>query len=56
MYTHFLSETVYINAGHNIQTAEDIEKSLLYMNEVKNAKVSIVEIDSSVNEIKSQKN
>ena len=48
--------TVYINAGHNIQTVEDIKNSLLYMNWVKNAKVSVVEIDSSVNEIKSQKN
>ena len=47
--------TVYINAGHNIQTVEDIENSLLYTNGVKNAKVSIVEINSSVNEIKSQK-
>ena len=34
---------------------EDIENSLLYMNGVKNTKISIVEIDSSVNEIKSQK-
>ena len=47
--------TVYISAGHNIQTVEDIENSLPYMNAVKNATVSIVEIDSSVNEIKSQK-
>ena len=46
--------TVYINAGHNIQTAEDIKNSSLHMNGVKNAKVSIVEIDSSVNETKSQ--
>ena len=44
--------TVYVNAGHDIQTIEDIKNSL---DGVKNAKVSIVEIDSSVNEIKSQK-
>ena len=35
------------------KTVEDIKNSLLHMNGVKNAKVSTVEIDSSVNEIKS---
>ena len=44
---------VYINAGDNIQTVEDIKNSLLHMNGVKNAKVSVVEIDSTANEIKS---
>ena len=44
---------VYINAGDNIQTVEDIKNSLLHMNGVKNGKVSVVEIDSSVNKIKS---
>ena len=32
-----LCRTVYINAGHNIQTAEDIKNSLLYNDGVKNA-------------------
>ena len=54
-------KTVYINAGNNIQTVEDINNEWawmelnIYMNGVKNAKVYIADIDSSVNEIKSQK-
>ena len=47
--------TVYINARHNIQAVENMKNRILYMNGVKNAKIYIVEIDSSVNEIESQK-
>ena len=54
-------KTVYINAWNNIQTVEDINNEWawmelnIYMNEVKNVKVYIADIDSSVDEIKSLK-
>ena len=50
--------TVYqwkVSVEDIIKSVEDIKNSLLYINGVKNAKVSIAGIDSSVNEIKTQK-
>ena len=46
--------TVYLNAGRDIQTVQDIKNCLLYVKGVKNLNVSIVEIDSSQNELKAQ--
>ena len=41
--------SVYLNAGHDIQTGQDVKNSLLFMRGVKSSKVSIIEIDSSQN-------
>ena len=46
--------TVYLNAGHDIQTVQNIKISLLYMKGVKTSKVPVVEIDSLQNELKAQ--
>ena len=46
--------TVYLNAAHDIQTVKDVKNSLLFMRGVKNSEVSLIEIDSSQNELKSQ--
>ena len=46
--------TVYLNAGHDIQTVQDVKNSLLFMRGVKNSKVSVIETDSSQNELETQ--
>ena len=46
--------TTYVNAGNDIQSAEDVKKSLLYMNGVRNAKVSVVSVDESLNSVDAQ--
>ena len=46
--------TVYLNAGHDIQTVQDVKNSLLFMRGVKNSKVSVIEIESSQNELETQ--
>ena len=46
--------TTYVNAGNDIQSAEDVKKSLLYMNGVRNAKASVVSVDESLNSVDAQ--
>ena len=46
--------TVYLNAGHDIQIVQDVKNSLFFMRAVKNSEVSVIEIDSSQNELETQ--
>ena len=46
--------TIYLNAGHDIQTVQDVKNSLLFIRGVKISKVSFIEIDSSQNELDTQ--
>ena len=46
--------TIYLNAGHDIQIVQDVKNSLLFMRAVKNSEVSVIEIDSSQNELETQ--
>ena len=46
--------TIYLNASHDIQIVQDVKNSLLFMRAVKNSEVSVIEIDSSQNELETQ--
>ena len=46
--------TVYLNPSHDIQTVQDVNNSFLFMTGVKNFKVSVIEIESSQNELETQ--
>ena len=39
--------TVYLNASHDTQTAQGVKNSLLFMRDVKNSKVSVIQIESN---------